>query len=226
MLHQENAAIFHVEPAEEPAEAQPARILSQKLLQTADVKVVRFRFAAGEEQTRDQAEELLTATTARVAAGLDTLLSHAGETARRRDAEALAAAVRLVEKLFPALAERETMREIETLLSDALSRLHEEPRVVVRVADPLLDPLRARTDAIAAKAGYPGQIILLADDAIAEGDVRVEWADGGAERDTERLWRDVRDMLAQATGSQTPGRHPDSAGDAKPVEEQAHRRSA
>ncbi len=156
-------------------------------------------FAAGEEQTRNHAEEALTAATTRVAAGLETLLARTGEAESRRDREALTTAVRLVEKLFPALAAREGLNEIEALLSEALHRLHEEPRVVVRVADALLDPLRHRMDAIGAKAGYPGKTILLTDDTMPEGDVRVEWADGGAERDTERLWREVGEMLARAT---------------------------
>ena len=158
-------------------------------------------FAAGEEQTRNHAEEALTAATTRVAAGLETLLARAGEAEGRRDREALTTAVRLVEKLFPALAEREGLNEVEALLSETLHRLHEEPRVVVRVADALLDPLRHRMDAIGAQAGYPGKTILLTDDTIPEGDVRVEWADGGAERDTDRLWREVGEMLARATGA-------------------------
>ena len=43
-----------------------------------------------------------------------------------------------------------------------------------------------------------GRIVLLADETLGLGDARVEWADGGAERDTGRLMRDIDGALARA----------------------------
>ena len=59
---------------------------------------------------------------------------------------------------------------------------------MLRVNDALFDALQRRLAAIAQANGYAGKIVLLADDALAPGDGRIEWADGGAERDTRRLW--------------------------------------
>ncbi|MBX6322342.1 MAG: flagellar assembly protein FliH, partial [Rhodospirillaceae bacterium] len=67
----------------------------------------------------------------------------------------------------------------------------------VRLHDSLLDPLRERLDAVAAGAGFEGRIVILADPAMPVGDCRVEWADGGIERDTDRLWRDIEAALAR-----------------------------
>ena len=44
---------------------------------------------------------------------------------------------------------------------------------------------------VTAAAGYTGRIILFADPALKAGDARVEWADGGAERDSAAIWRDI-----------------------------------
>ena len=58
----------------------------------------------------------------------------------------------------------------------------DEPRIVVRVNDSLLDTLRERLDGIAAGAGFAGRLVLLADPALSPGDARIEGADGGVER--------------------------------------------
>jgi flagellar assembly protein FliH len=116
------------------------------------------------------------------------------ETAAQRDVqtrEAVTAAVEIARRLLPNLGKREAIGEIEALIRECLSRLHDEPRLVVRVADELLDPVRQRIDQVAASAGYTGRIILFADAALKPGDARVEWADGGAERDSAAIWRDI-----------------------------------
>jgi flagellar assembly protein FliH len=81
-----------------------------------------------------------------------------------------------------------------------LSELHDEPRLVVRVADALLDPLNESLQAARSSAGFEGKIVLLADDSVANGDIRIEWADGGAERDSTRLWREIDEIVARALG--------------------------
>jgi flagellar assembly protein FliH len=68
----------------------------------------------------------------------------------------------------------------------------------------LLDPMKQRVDALAEAAGYEGRIVLLVDETIPDGDVRVEWADGGAERDSARLWRDVDAALKRLTDAPPP----------------------
>jgi flagellar assembly protein FliH len=104
---------------------------------------------------------------------------------------AITAAAEITRRLLPSLGKREAIGEVEALIRECLARLHEEPRLVVRVADELLDPVRQRIDQLTAAAGYTGRIILFADPALTSGDARVEWADGGAERDSAALWREI-----------------------------------
>ncbi len=77
--------------------------------------------------------------------------------------------------------------------------------MVIRIADALLDPLRERLDEVAAKAAFDGKVVLLADEALAPSDVRVEWADGGAERDTGRLWAEIDQVLERNLGDSRLG---------------------
>ena len=99
-----------------------------------------------------------------------------------RSAARVAAMRTIVAKLVPGLAAKDPLAEVEAFATKCLHEAIDEPRVVLRVAHEIYEPLRERLDALANAAGYAGRIVLLVDDAIAAGDARVEWADGGAER--------------------------------------------
>ncbi len=70
--------------------------------------------------------------------------------------------------------------------------------IVLRVNDALFDAVQARLAALSQASAFAGKTILLADAALAEGDARVEWADGGAERDTRRLAAEIDAIFARA----------------------------
>lgn len=127
--------------------------------------------------------------------GLARLLARADQDRRAADRSAVEAATMIARKLLPTLAHRHGLSEIEGLVGECLARVLDEPRVVVRVADSLLDPLNARLEALAATQGFRGRFVLLADSSLAEGDARIEWADGGGERDTDAIWRQIDGVI-------------------------------
>ena len=121
-------------------------------------------------------------------------------------------------KLFPEWVRQHGETEIRALLHACLTELHDEPRLVVRAADPLLDPINESLAAARGKAGFEGKVVLLADDGVAPGDVRIEWADGGAERDSERLWREIDGIIARSLGDEEPASASQTTPDAAPPE--------
>src|SRR5690606_38658722 len=137
--------------------------------------------AAGHAAGRAEAEAEIGRRTSE---SLQVIGSRLGEVlaegAARHEAqlrEAVTAATEIVRRLLPALGRREAMAEIEALIAECLARLHDEPRLVIRVADELLDPVRERIDRLAATTGFSGRVILLAEGSLRPGDARVEWAD-------------------------------------------------
>lgn len=151
--------------------------------------------AAGHSAGRAEAEQEAARRTADaldvVGKRLGEMLTEATRRHQSETREAVQIAAEIVRRLLPALGKRETMNEVEALIADCLSRLHDEPRLVVRVADDLLEPVRQRIDVLAAASGFSGRTILLADGALKPGDARVEWADGGVDRDVSAVWREV-----------------------------------
>jgi len=145
----------------------------------------------------------------RLASGIAELLAARQSDADAAQRQACAAMSVLLHKAVPALGRKAPLLEIEALLSDCLREAFDEPRLVLRVADSLFEPLQQRLAAITGAAGFAGKVVLLADEALGPGDARVEWAEGGAERDQRRLMHDIDGALARALDSiPVPGTSP------------------
>lgn len=195
---------FDASGAERPRGAKPTRPDARSFT-AADLESARSEsYAAGVASGRADAEKQINR---RIADALDALGTRLGdllaEGTRNHEAasrEAIVAATEIVKRLMPALAQREALSEVESLIGDCLSRLHDEPRLVIRVGDELLDPLRQNIDQLAAAAGFSGRVILLADAAMRATDARVEWADGGADRDLAAIWREVESAIQRFVG--------------------------
>lgn len=157
--------------------------------------------AAGLVDAKQSRDQVVAATLARIAVHTELLVS--GEAARtaQSQAESVRLAVAIVRKMLPGLARRHGLTEIEAMIGDCLADLVDEPRVVVRVHDRMLDSLKERVDAVARERGFAGKLVLLADPGLMDTDCRVEWADGGAERDIGRLWQQIERLGQQAAAA-------------------------
>ena len=161
--------------------------------------------AAGLEAGRGEAMEAIEQAAARaleaIAACLPELERSLNELQERQTRSAVEVSAALVRKMFPNMVREHGLAEIDAVVSEAMARLRDEPRIVIRVDDTLLDPVKARVGELAKSSGFEGRIVFLAQDGMAVGDVRVEWADGGAERDTERTWQDIDELIRRMSGA-------------------------
>jgi len=158
--------------------------------------------AEGVEEGRRQAED---AAAARQAQALEqTLMALQDLSARLGDirAEALGNAQRLASmlggKLAGRLLARLPMEAVEAMLIDTLRDNLDEPRIVLRAAEPVIAALQEDIDKLGARSGFAGGIVLLADDSLHGADCRIEWADGGAEFDQAALAARIDDLMHSA----------------------------
>jgi len=180
--------------------APSARSLAERRFTRSELEATRQSalaegHAAGLAEAAKSAQSLTADALARIAERLGALL--AGQDAVTNDTQrrAIAAMQTIVAKLIPGLATKDPLTEVEAFATKCLHEAIDEPRVVLRVAQEIYEPLRERLDALAEGAGYAGRIVLLADDAIAAGDARVEWADGGAERNLAGQCAEINELL-------------------------------
>jgi flagellar assembly protein FliH len=176
-------------PVEEEAPPPPS-FSEEELARAAEDGYVRGRdeasAAAAAADERRTADAL--AAIARQFAALSPVYEAGWEHCRR---ESVTVAVALVRKLVPKAMQDGAAGTAESILLDLLPRLMDEPRLVIRTAGDQVGPLRDRLETLAGRSGFPGKLILLADEDIAAPDCRIEWADGGADFNTDRLWREI-----------------------------------
>ena len=159
----------------------------------------------GIAQGQAAAEASLTAKIAtavdKIGIAIAHLLSDREHLHQELAAQNIRTVLAVLQRTVPELAHRHLTIEIEGLVRACLTELYDEPRVVVRAPDALIDSLQENIDRIAAACGFTGKVALFGDPAMAATDCRVEWADGGAERSFEATWQEIESAINRSLNS-------------------------
>lgn len=181
------------EVEEEPEEVVPT--FSQEELDS----VREAAFAQGRE---DGIREAANATERRVAELLETVGGQLAQLLREHKTDrdealksAISVAAGTMHKVFPEYTRRFGTREVEAMIEEIIQRVLEEPRLLVRVDSQAITQLEGRIEAIAEARGFEGKVTLLEDPDLPTGDCRVEWGDGGAERQGAALWQEIDEII-------------------------------
>ena len=168
---------------EEVAPAEPEDVEQAPVYSAEDVEAARQRgLETGREEGNraalDGIEAKLAATLDRIFAELPNLFAAHEESVSHAHADAIAIAGAVAAKLFPALNEKHGLGEVTAMVEQALTKLTDEPRVAIRVAADLVEPLRARVAEMSRSRGVRAEIDIQGDENILLGDCRLIWSDG------------------------------------------------
>lgn len=151
---------------------------------SAEVETIRREtFAQAKADAEVQATTARTSTLGAVAQGVSRLFDDLDARVAVMRQESALLALQVGRKLAETALTAFPLKEIETLLAECLHKLHNEPRIVVRTSPACTESLRADVDALSAEHGYTGRLVVLAEPSLTGADCRIEWADGGIERD-------------------------------------------
>ena len=165
---------------------EPSITLAEHAAKLAEAETAAHRKGYAEAQT-DAAVE----SERRIADALERIARNLGQATdglhtieTRLECEAVEVAVAVARKLAPALIAREPFAEISALASDCFRELVTAPHIAVRVNDALYAAAREKLEDIVRARSFEGRLVVLAEPDIAIGDCRIEWADGGINRDS------------------------------------------
>ena len=171
----ENAVVI---PAEAP---EPDPTFNRAELDDAH----RRGFESGREQALEESAASLEADMARTLEAIAASAAMMTAERRRQEdfiaGEAVRLAANIARHVLPVMATTHALAEIEGLLRACMTERSEEPRLVIRLADELLDPVATRLEKLTRETGFTGKPILLADPALKRTQARVEWSNGGAD---------------------------------------------
>jgi flagellar assembly protein FliH len=190
------------------AEVKPTVMLAvhEAKLQEADQSGYRRGYAAAKTEILTEAEQRSAAALQRVAGQLEQMARGLAGVEARLETEAVDVAVAVAKKLAAALIEREPFAEIAALATDCFRHLVTAPHVVVRVSEAQQEDVAKPLEELVRARGLSAHLVVLAEPGIQVGDCRIEWADGGVNRDRhaveqmidEAVQRYVKARLAAA----------------------------
>lgn len=144
----------------------------------------------------------------RLAAALEAFVASAeAEASARADLDARTArdavllASAMIRKLFPKLARNHGVDEIAGVLESVLDGLSDSPVLTLRVGAAVREEVSRRIQPLAEANGCSGNLVVVADASMGDGDCRIEWSGGGAIRDGEALLREMDTLLDSVGGS-------------------------
>jgi flagellar assembly protein FliH len=159
----------------------------------AESQAYRKGFTAGEQQAQSQG----VAALALIADAMERLHKALGGIEARLETEAVEVAVAVAGKLAPELIAREPFAEISALATSTFSHLVKAPHVVVHIGADIYETAKAKLDEIAQARGFEGRLVVLSEPAMAPGDCRIEWADGGVARDRAASLTVIDDVVGR-----------------------------
>lgn len=212
------------EEVAEPAAPEPEPEVVVPTFSEEEINAARAQaFAQGREQGLAEAaaatEQAILQALAVIDQRLAELLHLAANSHAAATDDAVAVAVGIVRKLFPALSAQGALAEVERTVVEAMRLVLDQPRLAVYVNEAIQPALAERIEALSAEAAYRGQVEVKPDPALPPGDCRVEWSDGGAQRDTAALWRAIdaileRNLAGAALAADPVAGTPNPGGDA------------
>ncbi|MCC2113069.1 MAG: flagellar assembly protein FliH [Hyphomicrobiales bacterium] len=208
----------------EPGNSETSADAPPKVDHAAHLAAIAAAEARGLQRGVDQgrtgaeatAAQVLAVEAGRLADAAAALMATLDNEQRRYQTEAIDLAVTVARKLAAALIAREPLAEVEALVGECLGPLRKTPHLVVRTSTGQIDALRQVTDRLAFEKGFEGRLVLLAEDDLAVGDCRIEWADGGIDRSRVEIDRQIDSIidrfLAARSNTETENRAEPPAG--------------
>ena len=168
------------------ADRKPAMSLAEHAQKLAEVEAAAYRrgYAEAQADAKVESDRRLAGALERIADGIAEADKTLTAVETRLECEAVEVAVAVAKKLAPALIAREPFEEIAALASDCFRQLVTAPHVVVRIQDALYATAREKLEQVVRARGFEGRLVMLAEPEIGAGDCRIEWADGGVNRDS------------------------------------------
>lgn len=143
------------------------------------------------QKIRQEQEERILQCTESLTHHLSDLIQAEAQREDTKNHDTARLTLSIVRKMMPNLARNFAEEEILALVKESLSTQNEEPRLVIVVHDSLLETFRDRIDTIAESQAFQGKVVIIADDSLKPTDCRIEWADGGIEKNFDSLYKAI-----------------------------------
>jgi flagellar assembly protein FliH len=160
-------------------------------------------FAEGRDtgigEVRDATDSHAAKALEAISAALPALLELRQSIIREAHKNATALALQIGTKLADEVLRTHPVDQITKMISDALDEIGGglDQRILVHINPELMDALSPRMDDLRQRSGPTGEIVLIADGSLDGSACRVEWPEGGADRDPAEVASEIETAVYQ-----------------------------
>ncbi|MDD3183212.1 MAG: FliH/SctL family protein [Alphaproteobacteria bacterium] len=193
---------------------KPTPTYSQEQLDSEKQASFEAGMQAGQKSMMEDQQQYMNTLLSQIDQRLSHVIQESTGEWQRQLVQLQELALIITRKIMPSYIEKYGLTEIETVVSTVLGEVSREPRLVFRVNEGLFDEVSAKINSIAQQQAYAGKIVILGDPEIGTSDCRIEWADGGIERNVQTLWQSIERVMSEAQTFETtqlvpnPDAHP------------------
>lgn len=189
------------------AEVQAAEE-SERRFEEARVEAHKKGFEEGSLSVKGGLEAELDRLVREMSNQLGLLADRFREVEQANEENALRAAFLIASRLAPSLMAAEPEAEIKALIAQCLTEYRQEPRLLIRVNEAMVDQISAHAEAVGKQSGFEGDVIVVGNPDASIGDCLVEWADGGIERNPQTVAHKLEKLIR---GYMSSGKAPEPA---------------
>ncbi len=178
---------------------EPKISYSQEELDDEVRKAEEKGYERGVRQAENEAEQRREALMNEMSSKLSVILADMTTENGERENEAMQMALALVKKLLPSLAEKQAESEIRMFLTDNFPNFRREAHLSF-VFNPQTVEAAAKIIAkLAEKNDFEGKISVHKDENLAPDDCRIEWENGGVEKNSRKMLEKAEKLLDDNT---------------------------
>lgn len=160
-------------------------------------QIRREAHAAGKQAASAEAMHAQAAALSAIAQGTHALIQEFDNHLRTMQAQSADLALAVGRKLADAVVAVAPHAEALRFISECMHKLHQEPRLVIRVAPQTAEFIKGQIEGLSEQHGFSGRVIVLPEPAMTGVACRIEWADGGVEQDLEATFEAIREQVAR-----------------------------
>lgn len=128
---------------------------------------------------------------------LEEVLGHLAQVEKTTQDQAQTLAMMIARKLVLNLNKIYPTSGLEALIEDSLKQLSAAPHIVIRLSEAQIEPLSEKIKEISAQLGCGDKVMIVPDPEIANSNCRIEWADGGIERDAAEIEAQLEEIFSR-----------------------------
>jgi flagellar assembly protein FliH len=195
--------LFDLDFAEPEGTRERAATKTEIAQQIAEAEARGYRagFDAARLEAKAESDRRLALAMEQIAVSIGAIAGRFAAIESRMETEAVDVALAAARKLCAELVAAEPLTNIMALVGDCFRHLTATPHLVVRVSDALYDAARERVEQLAKRSGFEGRLVILAEPDIADGDCRIEWADGGVTLDRAAIDAKISELVGRYMAS-------------------------